>query len=112
MELHRPTAGARPADPAPLSTTQKGAGPCSLHVRVACARVYGNTGGHTSYEILTLRTTVMPIELTSGTGVALPALGGSLFCAIPRRTCRNHPARAVRAITFDVDGHFAQWSIE
>ena len=64
-----------------------------------------------TYEILTLRTTVMPIELTSGTGVALPALGGSLFCAIPRRTCRNHPARAVRAITFDVDGHFAQWSM-
>ena len=107
MEFHRPTAGAGPADPAPLLTTQKGAAPCSLHVRVAYVRVYGNTGIHTIYEILTLHTT-----LTSGTGVALPALGGSLFCAIPRRTCRNHPARAVGAITFDVDGHSAQWSIE
>ena len=56
MELHRTTAGARPADPAPLLTTQKGAAPCSLRVRVACVRVYGNTGNHTSYEILTLHT--------------------------------------------------------
>ncbi len=105
MEFHRTTAGARPADPTPCLTTQKGAAPCSLHVCVACVRGYGFTGGHTP-------TKSSPCVLTSGTRVALPALGGSLFCAIQRRTSRNHPARAVGAITFDVDGHFAQWSIE
>ncbi len=82
--------------------------PC---VRCTCAglRLYGLPY---TYEILTLHTTVMPVELTSGTSVALPALGGSLFCAIQRRTSRNHPARAVRAIALDVDGHFAKWSNE
>ena len=68
MEFHRTTAGARPADPAPLLTTQKGAAPCSLRVCVARVRVYGDTGIHTIYEILTLHT-----MLTSGTSVALPA---------------------------------------
>ena len=68
MEFHRTTAGARPADPAPFLTTQKGAAPCSLRVCTAYVRVYGYTGWHTIYEILTLHTT-----LTSSTSVALPA---------------------------------------
>ena len=68
MEFHRPTAGAGPADPAPFLTTQKGAAPCSPRVCIAYVRVYGDTGIHTIYEILTLHT-----MLTSGTSVALPA---------------------------------------
>ncbi len=68
MEFHRTTAGARPADPAPFLTTQKGAAPCSLCVCTVYVRVYGNTGCHTLNEILTLHT-----MLTSGTSVALPA---------------------------------------
>ena len=47
VEFHRTAAGARPADPAPCLTAQKGAAPCSSHVRAVYVRVYGYTGCHT-----------------------------------------------------------------
>ncbi len=82
--------------------------PCACCVR-AGLRLYGLPY---TYEILTLHTIIIPIKLTSSTSVALPAPGGSLFCATLRRTIRNHPARAIGAMTFDVGGHFAKWFIE